>query len=502
MNVVVDFWEEHCTECGEPLCFASCPKFVPSRTGRCGRFSRDTGSGLREWRTGSRAIAFRPWGKLELLWHGGLAPEWVRRLLLFANGLAEPVALALGPFAYRLWRSARWRFARAVARRKTVPATWRVACVAESAGTLEASIAAPSGEEVFRRVIRLEPGKRFSAEWPVPAVAPGAVFRFSSADGTRGAVRFEELSLCDKPSAPGSIKVVAWDLDGVLWRGTLSEGEDVRLDEDVMAVVKALDERGIVSSICSKNDEAEALAKLKALGVDEWFVFPQINWGPKSASLKRLATEMNIGLDAIAFVDDRGENRREVMGLLPQVSVFDETETATLLSRPEFKAASAEPGALGPARRRMYREEMARRKAADAFSGDAAAFSAASGLQYELLPVEGQRKTRCRELAQRTNQLNLTARRYDERAFDELVATAECRAVRVWDRYGDYGIVGFVAWRGTHLVECCFSCRVARRGVERKVLDEISAGRRFTADIAETERNKPIREIVEGWLNG
>lgn len=502
MNVAVDFWEEHCIECGEPDCYASCPNYVPARTGRCGRLSSDSGCGLHEWRTGCRAIAFRPWGKLELLWHGGLAPEWVRSSLLFANGIVEPIARALGPSVYRVWRSVRWRIARAVARRKTAPALWRIACIADNAESLAASIAKPSGEEIYRCVIRLDPGRRFSAEWRLPPVPPESLFRISSAEGTRGIIRFEELSLCEKTTASSGIKVVAWDLDGVLWHGTLSEGEAVRLDDGVMVVVKALDERGIVSSICSKNDEAEALAKLKELGVDEWFVFPQINWGPKSESLKRLATEMNIGLDAIAFVDDREENRREVMRLLPQVSVFAETETATLLSRPEFKAASAEPGALGSARRRMYREEMARRKAAVAFNGDAAAFSAASGLQYELLPVDGQRKTRCRELAQRTNQLNLTARRYDERAFDELVATAECRAVRVWDSYGDYGIVGFVAWRGTHLVECCFSCRVAKKGVERKVLDEISAGRHFTADIVETERNRPIREIVEGWLNG
>ena len=297
------------------------------------------------------------------------------------------------------------------------------------------------------------------------------------------------------------MKCVVWDLDEVLWKGTLSEGDDVVLDENVMNVVKALDARGIVSSICSKNDETETIAKLKSLGVEEWFVFPQINWGPKSESLKRLADEMNIGLDSIAFVDDREENRNEVIAHLPEVRVFSERDIASLVPRlTSVSGAVTASGYLGSERRKMYRDEMKRKKASAAFGGDAEAFAAASGLEYELLPVENDRAERCLELVQRTNQLNLTAHRYDRQGFARLTAESDCRAIHVWDKYGDYGVVGFVAWTGTHLLECCFSCRVAKRGVERKVLDEIASGRRFTADVVVTPRNAPIREIVQEWL--
>lgn len=148
----------------------------------------------------------------------------------------------------------------------------------------------------------------------------------------------------------------------------------------------------------------------------------------------------------------------------------------------------------------MYREEMVRRGAAKAFAGDGAAFAEASGLKFELLPVEGERVDRCRELVQRTNQLNLTARRYDEGEFAKLLASTTCHAVRVWDKYGAYGIVGFLALRGTHVVECCFSCRAAGRGVERKVLAAVANGRKLTADIVATERNAPIREIIKEFL--
>ena len=72
--------------------------------------------------------------------------------------------------------------------------------------------------------------------------------------------------------------------------------------------------------------------------------------------------------------------------------------------------------------------------------------------------------------------------------------------MRAWDRYGDYGTVGFVAAKGRRLVELCFSCRVAHKGVERRVLADIAGGERLSADVRSTERNAPIREILEEFL--
>lgn len=503
MKVVADFWEDHCAECGEPACFASCPKFRRGAHGRCERvvFSPDG------------AVSFRSWGKLELVWHGRLAsPETAGKLKAW-NAKREPIArflqralqwvpLPYGRGPYGLFRSLRWRKARRAAEFAEPPRKWLVEASASSSVSLTFEVRSEALDVLLSRTARFEKG-RLSLDIPLPSVSEGAIFSIRPADGSAvDGIRFTRNDLVSAPSGQppsGQVKCVAWDLDGVLWKGTLSEGEDVRLDECVMDVVKALDERGVVSSICSKNDEAAAIARLKDLGVEEWFVFPQVNWGPKSESLKRLAAEMNIGLDSIAFVDDREENRNEVRDRLPEVRVFSEADVPSLVSR---LAPAAEPGTIGRARRLMYRDEMARRKAAAAFAGDAEAFSVASGLDFELLPVEGERATRCLELVLRTNQLNLTARRYVPASFDELLKTAESRAVRVWDKYGDYGVVGFVAWRGTHLVECCFSCRVAKRGVERRVLDRIASGRTFSADVVATERNGPIREIVEGWLNG
>ena len=505
MNIVADFWEDHCVECGEPACFKTCPKFRRGDHGRCRRLESGEGG----------IVRFLEWGKLELLWHGRLAsPEGAAKLKAW-NSKWESVAkflqkafawlpLPYGKGPYGIFRSMRWRRARRMAEFNEAPTKWTVEARAKKPVALLLEIRPPDGRsDGVDKVFNVGADLR-KIEVVLPRVEEGTLFSIRPVDANAECevefVRNELVNECETGQRP-NVKCVAWDLDGVLWKGTLSESDDVQLDEGAMDVVKKLDERGVVSSICSKNDEESAIAKLKELGAEEWFVFPQINWGTKSESLKRLAEEMNIGLDAIAFVDDREENRNEVKARLPQVQVFSEVDVSSLASRlAPVGGAATSSGFLGTERRRMYREEMSRRAESKRLGGDPAAFAAASGLKHELLPVDGERKARCRELVQRTNQLNLTARRYDEKAFDELVANCECRAVRVRDKYGDYGIVGFVAWRGEHLVECCFSCRVAKRGVERKVLDEISGGRRFTADVVETERNGEIRRIVAEWL--
>ena len=496
MNVVADFWEEHCIECGEPDCYATCAKYVPARTGRCKRLSFDTGAGLREFFTGVRTVAFRPWGKLELLWHGRMAPNCVRKSLLLINGLAEPVALALGVKVYKIWRSVRWRFAKACAKQGRSPAVWRIACVAEQDETLVASIADSDNNEIFRQEIALKSGERFAAIWRLPKVEGGALFRVCSYDGTKGKVRFEELALTD--GEPPVIKCVAWDLDGTLWDGTLVEDgmEGIRLKDEAVEAVRRLDACGIVNSVVSRNDEGAAIEALKRLGVEEYFVYPQIGWGAKSVAVRRLARQMNIGLDAIAFVDDTGHERAEVKAECPAVTVLAPDDVPLFVEN-----ACQQDSPMGSARRKMYRDEMARGTAVKQdFNGDAEAFLAASGLVVELVdvPKGGDAAARCRELVQRTNQLTLTAHRYDEVAFNALLNEATCKAVKAHDRYGDFGIVGFVAWTPQRLKELVFSCRIAKKGVERRVLDMLPNG--LAVDMVATDRNAPIRGIVEEWM--
>ena len=97
------------------------------------------------------------------------------------------------------------------------------------------------------------------------------------------------------------IKCVIWDLDNTIWNGVLIEDSSVILRDRIKGIIEVLDQRGILQSIASKNDYDLAMAKLRELGLDEYFIYPQINWGPKSISIKEIAKSINIGMDTISF---------------------------------------------------------------------------------------------------------------------------------------------------------------------------------------------------------
>ena len=105
-------------------------------------------------------------------------------------------------------------------------------------------------------------------------------------------------------AATRTIKVVVWDLDNTLWDGVLLEGDTVRLRPGAAEALATLDSRGILLSIASKNDPDAALDRLRELGVSDYFIYPQIGWSAKSAGVAAIAQSINVGLDAIAFIDD------------------------------------------------------------------------------------------------------------------------------------------------------------------------------------------------------
>src|SRR5262245_32628702 len=91
------------------------------------------------------------------------------------------------------------------------------------------------------------------------------------------------------------IKLLVWDLDNTMWLGTLLEGDNVRLREGALATLETLDKRGILHSIASRNDNESAMKKLREIGIDEYFLYPQVNWNSKAANIRTIAGSINIG---------------------------------------------------------------------------------------------------------------------------------------------------------------------------------------------------------------
>jgi len=295
------------------------------------------------------------------------------------------------------------------------------------------------------------------------------------------------------------IKCVVWDLDNTLWDGTLLEGYEVRLRDKVRETLIELDRRGILHSVASRNHAETALARLRGLGVEEYFLYPQINWGSKSASIGVIAKNLNIGFDAICFIDDDPFELAEVHTALPQVLCLEHNQLPFLLQKPELKPESTT--AESRMRRQMYLGEMRRKQTEEAFTGAHEEFLATLGMVFTISPAGIEDLARAEELTNRTNQLNTTGRTYSREELEDLRSSNRhlLLMAELSDRFGSYGKIGLA------VVECdsavwtikllLMSCRVMNRGVGMILLNYIlrrarESGVRLLSEFVANDRNR------------
>ncbi|MBG0813136.1 HAD family hydrolase [Planomonospora sp. ID82291] len=314
----------------------------------------------------------------------------------------------------------------------------------------------------------------------------------------------QDSSAPAEPEKPrrGRVKCVVWDLDDTLWNGVLLEDGDVTVRPAVVERIRELDRTGVLHSIASKNDRDAALAKLTELGLAELFLHPQINWNAKSDSIRNIATALNLGTDAFAFVDDQEFERAEVAHALPDVVCVDVADLDEALARPEFRPRFVTDESAR--RREMYRSQLVRDELAEGFVGTDEEFLASLGMSFAIAPARREDLQRAEELTVRTNQLNSTGRTY---SYDELDALRESPdhlllVASLTDRFGDYGKIGLalvekgddVWWLRMMLM----SCRVMSRGVGMVLLNHVlrlaaGAGAAVRADFVETGRNRMMQ---------
>lgn len=301
------------------------------------------------------------------------------------------------------------------------------------------------------------------------------------------------------PAKRRRVKCVVWDLDNTLWNGTLLEGDEVNLRDGVREIIHALDDRGILHSIASRNHAESALARLRELGLEEYFLYPQINWGSKAASIGKIAESLNIGVDSICFIDDQPFEIAEVQAALPKVLCLDHTQLTHLLEMPELNPETIT--AESRMRRQMYLGEMRRKQTEEEFTGPQEEFLATLGMVFTIAPARVEDLARAEELTNRTNQLNTTGRTFSRNELEELRCSDRHLLLmsELTDRFGSYGKIGLA------LVECdsdvwtikllLMSCRVMNRGVGTIMLNHIlrkaqEAGVRLLSEFVSNDRNR------------
>ena len=295
-----------------------------------------------------------------------------------------------------------------------------------------------------------------------------------------------------------SAKCVVVDLDNTLWGGNVGDDGPERLvlgeghpeGEAFSAFQRyllSLKERGVMLAVCSKNEEKDALAPFASrpemlLRRSDFLAF-YANWQPKSENLREIAASLNIGLDALVFVDDSPAEREEIRQALPDVRVVelsaDPSDYPVLLDRTgwlDLVVLSAED----QARTGMYRANLAREEIKSA-AGGYAAYLASLEQRAVIAPFEERHLDRITQLTNKTNQFNLTTRRMTRselaaRMTSPIYLTAY---VRLADRFGDNGLISVFAARGEGpdlwIELWLMSCRVFGRGVERLVCNRLVA---------------------------
>lgn len=303
----------------------------------------------------------------------------------------------------------------------------------------------------------------------------------------------------DQEAKREPIKLLVWDLDNTIWQGTLLEGDAVRVRDGVHATLKALDERGILHSIASKNDHDLAMEKLKEAGLDEYFLYPQVNWNAKSSSIRSIAGSINIGLDSVAFIDDEQYEREEVKHSFPEVMILDASEMGTLLQRPEFKPAVVTEESAQ--RRQLYRADMERKRAEEQFVGPSEEFLATLEIDFTIASLQEEDLKRAEELTVRTHQLNTTGYVY---SIEELNAFRQSPdhvffVASLKDRFGSYGKIGLtLIEKGSEfwtIKLLLMSCRVMSLGVGTIMMNHALnlarvAGVQLQAEFLASQRNR------------
>lgn len=497
-------WGEHCSECAFPSCYTSCEFYTPRSDMNCRRFANGIEAvsvvTMPDIKWLSR-IQFRRWGKLE---GAGIPLLFTAKNAARKEQLAAQLdtVLAILPLPKRIVNGLVHRLNTRRKQRAVGAGALSPSSVFIIEGWLEhdESIVMTismmpwdkGAEGLFQKQFTFRQGynrelissanicqsmplnQPFAIQIEVVGEVPSQPVIFGLVDfielGTNLANVSGTAVITPKSTASKTAKCVVWDLDDTVWAGTLVEDgiEGVKLNPAAVEAMRLLDSRGILNSVASKNDEELALTALKHFGLSEYILFPQINWGPKSDSVRRIAELIDIGLDTFVFVDDQPFERGEVSSSHPTVTIMTPDDIVNFSTNSLFDVPVTEESKK---RRLLYRDEEKRQRASTTSGTDYLGFLTSCSIELEVTPVTKESAERVYELTQRTNQLNVTGARFtrDEvLQFVDGTTNNEGFVLRCRDIFGDYGIIGFcVLNRSEHCIEAFFmSCRVQRKRVE------------------------------------
>lgn len=318
-----------------------------------------------------------------------------------------------------------------------------------------------------------------------------------------------------------SRRALVLDLDNTLWGGIIGDdgvegiaiGQGNALGEAHLTVQQAaleLHARGVVLAVSSKNEDAAARSPFRdhaeMLLREEHFAVFQANWIDKATNLATIADALNLGRDALVFLDDNPAERMQVRGTHPEIAVPELPADAALYVRALTAAGYFEALTFSDddrARAGFYQDN-ARRLQLQSGAGSLDDYHRSLAMTATFQPFDALGRSRIAQLISKSNQFNLTTRRYTEAQVAELEAdpTVWTLQARLADVFGDNGMISVVVARigddSWEIDTWLMSCRVLGRRMEEAVLQEIvhaaraAGARRLVGRYVPTERNAMV----------
>jgi FkbH-like protein len=539
-------WEEHCLECAPPDCYNQCLCFKERIDKKCSRLKygfiqNNFFYGLYPYGIDCR---FEKWGKIETYYNHVAFPPITLQRIADLNNLLSRTIMKLSLFFK--WLSPTLKLAGMLnfLRNKIIYKNNKnnkkfdefvFECYSPENKEFKIILQMDEMDNGYKSIFvysfEIKPGHNFfslSMElFKIPINKNKKVRIFLYPENMEHSVRLiitwldfvsyrkiaelsEKKSILDNSEPASKIKCVAWDLDNTIWSGILEECaiSDIHINPEVVKILDILDRRGILNTVISKNTYEKAWPVLQKYCIDKYFIFPAINWNSKSENLKEIAKKINIGIDSFAFIDDSPQERSEIENLLPMVRVFSEKDIPFLCEKEEFNVLVTEEA---KGRRLSYQNEMNRIELLESFGENYDKFLYNLQMSVSIFkPYTITHFDRCLELLQRSNQLNLSTYRYSREEFTSLLNNDNylCYAFSCADRFGDYGIIGFISIEKkdkTAIVhDLVISCRIAQKKIEQAVFsfiiktikDECNT---LLVNLIKSKRNGPIELVLNSF---
>jgi len=320
-------------------------------------------------------------------------------------------------------------------------------------------------------------------------------------------------------------KCIVMDLDNTLWGGIVGEDgfNGIKLGPEppgnafmeFQRVLLSLHQRGIILAINSKNNFEDAIKVIKEhpymVLKEEHFASMRINWKDKVTNMKELVKEINIGLDSLVFIDDDPVNREFVKSVFPEILVVDlsndpSTYASTIENIIDFSVLKITDEDRN--RGKMYLKQKKISELEESTS-DLQTFLSQLDLKIIIKDVNEFTLPRVSQLILKTNQFNLTTKRYQELDVEKMIQDPNfiVGCAQVEDKFGDNGITGvFIIkkenekeWRiDTFLMSCRIMGRDIEKGIMAYIVNKANENKieKIKADFLPTQKNKPIENFL------